>query len=136
MPLLAEIVDKMPTLATLWEVCVLIGLVVAAVTFLLSFIKQRFGGVVVVLAAGLGALSAWPDHIMDPEIIQELGVGYLFQQRISGFVPFGLALSVWGIVPRIRWHSQAGPGNVPIKSRLQMGGTERSLPDEQRSAEL
>ena len=111
MPLLAEISDKMPTLTTLWEQSVLIGLILAAVTAGLCLAKLRLGGVGAILSVAVGVFLAWPDHIMDPEIIRELGEGYLFQRRVSGFVPFVLALVAWGIVVRIRRHNPAVPGN-------------------------
>ena len=61
-------------------------------------IRLWIGGVVIVLSIVPGLLTASRDGIMDGAIIQELGAGYLFHQRISAFVPFVLALVVWIIV--------------------------------------
>jgi hypothetical protein len=94
----AEIADKMLTLGTMWGHWVLIGLLIAIVTAGLSMIRLWIGGVVIVLSIVPGLLASTPDGIMDRAIIRELGAGYLFHQRISGFVPFVLALAVWIIV--------------------------------------
>ncbi len=105
MALLAEISDKMPTLATLWGLWFTIGLVLAGVTLWLSLIRLWIGAVIVVITACLGVLAASPDSAMDPAIVRELGSGYLFQQRLASFVPFSLALIIYGIVVRMRRHN-------------------------------
>jgi hypothetical protein len=97
-PILAEIADKMPTLDVVWERWIIIGLFAAFVTAGLSMFRLWFGGLVVVLSVLLGLLAAAPDGIMDGAIVQELGADYLFQQRVSGFVPSLLALVAWIIV--------------------------------------
>jgi hypothetical protein len=101
-PMFAEIADKMPTLDVVWERWVFIGLFAALVTAGLSIFRLWVGGVVVVLCVLLGLLTAAPDGIMDGEIVRELGADYLFQQRISGFVPSLFAVTAWIIVWLIR----------------------------------
>lgn len=97
-PMFAEIADKVPTLDVVWERWLFIGLVAALVTAELSMFRSWVGGLAVTLCVLIGLLAAAPDAIMDGAIIRELGAGYLFQQRISGFVPSLLALATWIIV--------------------------------------
>jgi hypothetical protein len=120
---LAEIADKMPTLETLWERWILVGLFMAAVTLGLSWFRWWLGAVVVVLSACLSVLLALPDRQMDPLIIQELGSRYFFQQRLSGFAPFAVALLVWTVIACIRWDKKSRSGNVGISPPEQGGGS-------------
>jgi hypothetical protein len=69
----------------------------------LSLVRLWIGAVVVVLSGCLGALAVLPDKIFDPDIIAELGSGYLGQQRLSGFAPVCLGFIVWAIVAGVRW---------------------------------
>lgn len=105
-PIFAEIRDKMPPLNDVWMIWIAIGVIIAFVTTGLSMIRLWAGGVMVALSFAMGLLAAWPDP-MDEGIVQELGAGYLFQQRILSFVPFTLAVTVWFIARLIRRHRQA-----------------------------
>ena len=79
-PILAEIADKMPTLNELWGGSFMIGAFVAALTAVFSAIRLWLGG------------------MMDRLVVRELGTSYLYQQRLSCFVPCTLATLAWWIV--------------------------------------
>ena len=100
-PIFAEIADKMPALETMWTVWLVIGLIAAAITAALSLARLWLGGIAILLSVALGLLAAWPVS-MDEQVVRELGAGYLWQQRVSGFVPFLFAVSVWIIVWLLR----------------------------------
>jgi hypothetical protein len=100
-PIFAEIADKMPTLATIWAIWLLSGLIGAAVTAGLSLVRLWLGAIVVLVSVAIGLLAAWPSSF-DEHIIRELGVGYLWQQRIAGFIPCMLAAGAWITVRFIR----------------------------------
>lgn len=101
-PMFAEIADKMPTLAVVRERWIFIGLLAALVTAVLSMIRLWIGGVIVGLCVVLGLIASASDGIMDTQIALELGADYLFQQRISSFVPSLLGCVAWIIVWLIR----------------------------------
>lgn len=96
-PLFAEIADKMPPLETMWTVWLAIGLIAAAITAALSLARLWLGGISVLLCVALGLFAAWPES-MDEQVVRELGAGYLWQQRVSGFVPCVLAVVSWTVV--------------------------------------
>ncbi|MGC3960648.1 MAG: hypothetical protein QM813_22755 [Verrucomicrobiota bacterium] len=100
-PMFAEIADKMPTLDTMWTVWLVIGLIAVAITTAFSLARLWLGGIAVLACFALGMMAAWPES-MDAQVVRELGVGYLWQQRISGFVPCVLAVASWIIVWLIR----------------------------------
>ena len=99
-PIFAEIADKMPTLATVWAIWLFIGLIGGAITAGLSLVRLWLGAIVVVVSVAIGLLVAWPSSF-DEHIVRELGVGYLWQQRIAGFIPCAFAvvtcITVWFI---------------------------------------
>jgi hypothetical protein len=97
----AEIADKMPTLDRVWTVWLVIGLTAVVITVALSLARLWLGGIAVVICFALGVLAAWPES-MDEQVVRELGVGYLWQQRVSGFVPCVLAVATWTVVSLIR----------------------------------
>lgn len=108
----AEIADKMPTLDVVWERWIFIGLFAALLTAGLSMIRLWAGGVVVGLCVVLGLLASASDGIMDAQIVLELGSDYLFQQRISSFVPSALGLAAWIAVWLIRRPNKGAAANV------------------------
>lgn len=107
----AEIADKMPTLNTMWTVWLVIGLIAVAITAALSLARLWLGGIAVLMCVALGLLAAWPES-MDEQVVRELGVGYLWQQRISSFVPCVLAAATWTFVWLMRRPNKGAAANV------------------------
>ena len=107
----AEIADKMPTLEAMWKGWLVIGLIAVAITAVLSFARLWLGGIAILMTFALGLPAAWPES-MDEQVVRELGLGYLWQKRISGFVPCVLALATWTIVWLIRRSKKGAAANV------------------------
>ena len=78
----------------------------AVITSALSVNRLWLGGIAIQMAFALGLLGALPES-MDEAIVRELGVGYLWHQRISGFVPCALAVVTWTAVWLIRQPNHA-----------------------------
>jgi hypothetical protein len=110
-PMFAEIADKMPTLDMMWMVWLVIGLIAVAITTALSLARLWLGWIAVLTCVALGVLAAWPGS-MDEQVVRELGVRYLWQQRITGFVPCVLAVASWTVVWFIRRPNRGAAANV------------------------
>ena len=116
MLIFAEIADKMPTLGGMWEFWMLVGLFVASVTAGLSQVRWWLGAAAVGLSLVIGLVAASPDRIVDVAVVQELGAGYLLQQRLSAFVPCVLAVTAWAtmyLVRRSRCHAAGVRPGMP-----------------------
>ncbi|MCW1884266.1 hypothetical protein OKA04_05950 [Luteolibacter flavescens] len=98
LPILAEIADKMPSLDEVWRRSFILGAIVAMLTAAFSMIRLWLGGVMVIPCFILGILAASSGGVMDQLVVRELGSAYLHQERISCFVPCGLASLAWLIV--------------------------------------
>jgi hypothetical protein len=91
-----ELIDKEPTLGTIWGAAVALGL--------LGFAATRFRRWLVIPALALIAIVAWSqlgalvDPSAAPAIIQEAGRGYLIQSCAA--VALAVVLSVLGLVPK------------------------------------
>ena len=108
----AEIADKMPTLAKIWTIWLFIGLISAAITVGLSSVRLWLGGIVALASVAVGLLATWPASI-DKDIVRELGLGYLWQQRIAGFIPCVLAGGAWVTV----WFIRRGVGGCVVRRK-------------------
>lgn len=110
-PMFAEIADKMPPLDRMWAVWLVIGGIAVAITAALSLSRLWLGGIAVLIFLALGLQAAWPAS-MDTQVVGELGVGYLWQQRVAGFVPCVLAVATWTVVWLIRRPDKGAAANV------------------------
>ena len=96
MRLLLEVMDKEPTLLTVWGAAVSLGLV--------GYVAARFRRWLVLPVLAVIALLAWSqlgelaDPFVGPAIIQEAGRGYLIQSCAA--VALAVILSVLGLAPK------------------------------------
>ncbi len=106
MPMFAEIADKMPNIGSVLVIWIAIGIVASIFTLWLSWGRLWLGAGAVFLSACLGVVSSWPDPILDPEIIRELGESYLWHRRASGFIPSFMAFIAWVAVASMKRHDK------------------------------
>lgn len=94
LPVLAEVADKLPTTAEMWTQAVTLGVVAAALVGGLSMVRLRWGRFA---AVAVMICAAWiaSDRSLDPDILRELGSGYLVQRRCASVVPAGVAALSW-----------------------------------------
>ncbi len=96
--LILEVMDKEPSLRTVWGAALLLGLV--------GFVAVRFRRWLVLPAlAIIGFVAYWQlgdlaDPAVGPAIIQQAGRGYLIQSCAA--VALAVFLSVLGLVPKRR----------------------------------
>lgn len=97
-PILAEVVDKEPTLTWLWTI--------AAILSAASFALCRWRRWTAVIAIPAAAFWIWlllpeiRDRFVGPAILQELGRGYVIQTYLAAFVP--LFFIVFGLLRKRR----------------------------------
>jgi len=98
MMLILEVMDKEPSIRTVWGAALVLGLV--------GFVAARFRRwLVLPTLAVIGFLAYWQlselaDPAVGPVIIQEAGRGYLIQSCAA--VAVAVLLSVLGLVPKRR----------------------------------
>jgi hypothetical protein len=98
MMLILEVINKEPSIRTVWGAALVLGLV--------GFVAARFRRwLVLPTIAVIGFLAYWQlselaDPTVGPAIIQEAGRGYLIQSCVA--VAVAVLLSVLGLVPKRR----------------------------------
>ena len=104
MPLFAEIADKMSNVPMMWAQAAALGAFAAVITLPLSIWRSAAGIGLVCLTALLAFGGLYPD--LESEIRRELGDGYLFHMRASGFLPLFMSALTCYLVVRKR-HNKA-----------------------------
>jgi len=94
--LVLEVMDKEPTLRTVWGAALLLGVVGFAAARFRRWLVLPALAVIAFLA--YSQLSELADPVVGPAIIQEAGRGYLIHSYAA--VPLAVLLSVLGLVPK------------------------------------
>jgi hypothetical protein len=95
MTLLAEIADKMPTLEVMWPRMLAIAGFCSLFTVIGTLVSKVAGLVPVLLASVISFIFTSPQGSWDEAIVRELGHSYLYQERLSGCLPFVCSLLTW-----------------------------------------
>ena len=94
--LLAEIADKMSSVASMWMNFFLCGAGLAfVVTLPLTVLSKWIGLIPVLLTAWISITIAGPQGGWDDLVVREMGAAYLYHSRASGMLPFVWSLVIW-----------------------------------------